>query len=332
MKKIITISILVATLVGIVSSLVATYFNVPEWFQFLFGGGGATLGFALTAASYNDIPKEVIATIRQWHGTVEQKMSNISSVLEILKAHAVDWKVPEEYLDQLTDSYNRLVALVDKCSKLTGSTADRTLRNSLLKSTVGFCLGHIKSWAIAQYFAGNLTVDDVHLLGFFLPGETSGHRTRKDPTKAKAVVKVYVTHMDTILVVIDHSYTENAALVNHGWPEGVHNAVIVIRSADGKREIYNKLTTRLHTSISLPEELRGKQIIIRAAFLQHVDDTPKFSEIQPVLSMPLTTEDLAKSRDQKHEEEEESHDDAIKRLREELDRLLRERGEKPTEE
>jgi hypothetical protein len=138
--------------------------------------------------------------------------------------------------------------------------------------------------------------------------------------------------MDTILVVIDHSYMENAALVNHGWPEGVRNAVIVIRSADGKREIYNKLTTRLHTSISLPEELRGKQIIIRAAFLQHVDDTPKFGEIQPVISMPLTTEDLANSVEEQHKLEHESRKDAIKRHREELDRLLKELGEEPTEE
>jgi type III secretory pathway component EscS len=35
MKKIIAVPILVATLVGIVSSLVAALFNAPEWCPFL---------------------------------------------------------------------------------------------------------------------------------------------------------------------------------------------------------------------------------------------------------------------------------------------------------
>jgi hypothetical protein len=304
MKKIISISIFVAGVVGIVSSLVAALFNAPEWCQFLFGGGGATLGFASTVASHNDIPEEILTIIREWHGSIAQKTRNVNNVLNRLKAHAVEWKVPEEYLDLLTVNCQKINELVAKCAQSSSSADDRIVRNEILKTTVSFCLTTIKTWAQSQCYAGMLSVSDVHMLGFFLPAESGGRRERKDPTKAKAMVKALVTHMDTILVVIDHSYTENAALVNHGWPEGVRNAVIVIRSADGKREIYNKLTSRLHTSITLPEELRGKQIIIKAAFLRHVDDTPKFSEIQPVISLPLTTEDLAKTVDQQHEEEE----------------------------
>jgi hypothetical protein len=46
----------------------------------------------------------------------------------------------------------------------------------------------------------------------------------------------------------------------------------------------------------LPESTRGKEFIVKAAFLQHVGDTPKFPESQPVVSMPLSLEDLARSK------------------------------------
>jgi hypothetical protein len=248
-------------------------------------------------------------------------MSNISNVLDRLKAHAADWKVPEEFLDQLTENYQKLVGLVDKCSKSTGSSAERTMRNSLLKNTVGFCLSHIKSWTFAQYYNGTLSMDDVHLLGFFLPGETGGHRSRKDPTKATVAIKALVTQMDTICVIIDHSYAENAALVMHGWPMGVHNAVIVIYAADGKTVLLRVMTTRLHTYITLPKEVRGKQIVIAAAFLQHVDDLPRFGEIQPALTMPLTTNDLINHLDRQHEEEEAARSQAVDSHREDVERL-----------
>jgi hypothetical protein len=328
MKKIISISILVAALFGIVSSLVASLFNAPEWCQFLFGGGGLTLGFSLGIVTQSDIPAEVLATIRQWHGTVNQQMSNISTVLEMLKAHAVDWKVPEEYLDLLTENYQKLVVLVDKCTKVTGSSADRAMRNSLLKSTVGFCLTTIKSWSQSQYYAGMLTLDDVHLMGFLLPGESGGHRTRKDPTKATAAIKAYVTQMDTICITLDHSYTENAALVEHGWPEGVHNAVIIIYASDGETEIYHKMTTHIHTYVTLSKDLRGKQVMISAAFLQHVDDTPRFGEIQPVITMPLNTGDLVKSLEHKHEDEHAAHMEEIERHRKDVERLQKELDDK----
>jgi hypothetical protein len=321
MKKIISFSILVAVLFGLVAGLLAEYFNAPEWCQFLFGGGGASLGFAAGVVSIYNITEDVLSVIRQWHGSIDQQMSNISNVLERLKAHAVDWKVPEEFLDQLTENYQKLVGLVDTCSKSSGSSADRTMRNSLLKSTVGFCLTQIKSWVIAQYYGGMLTLDDVHLLGFFLPSEYSGHRDRKDPTKATVAIKVYVTQMDTICVVIDHAYKATAGLVMHGWPRGVRNAVIIVYSVDGETELYHKLTTRLHTYITLPKEVRGKQVTISAAFLQHVDDTPRFGEIQPVVTMPLNVNDLVKKLERQHDEEHEARMLEVDRHREEVERI-----------
>jgi hypothetical protein len=42
----------------------------------------------------------------------------------------------------------------------------------------------------------------------------------------------------------------------------------------------------------MPEGSRGKLFIIKAAFLRHIDDSPRFGP-EPTFFMPLTTEDLA---------------------------------------
>jgi hypothetical protein len=86
--------------------------------------------------------------------------------------------------------------------------------------------------------------------------------------------------------VIDRSADENAAQVAHGWPEGGHNALLVITADDGKTEVYRQMTTRL------PDGSHGKQFIVKASFLKHVNDEPRFSN-EPTFSMPLTTENLA---------------------------------------
>jgi hypothetical protein len=294
MKKLVSLFFLLAGVAGILSGIFAEYLNTPEWFRLIFGDHGITLGFALGAASVHNISAEVLTGIRQWHRIGLPQMVNISNVLEMLTKHKDEWQVPKAYLDELSESYRKLQELFNKCSQLIGSSADRLVRNSLLKSTVVFCRTKIKAWAFSQYYAGVLTADDVHLMGFLLPGEIGGYRARKEPTKATAHTRAFVTHMDNILVLIDHAYKESAAHVKHGWPPGVHMAVIVITTPDGQTEIYNKITSRLHTPVTLPKSTRGKELIVKAAFLQHVGDTPKFAESQPVVSMPLTLEDLAR--------------------------------------
>jgi hypothetical protein len=42
----------------------------------------------------------------------------------------------------------------------------------------------------------------------------------------------------------------------------------------------------------MPDDSHGKQFFIKASFLHHIDDAPRFIP-QPTFSMPLTTEDLA---------------------------------------
>ncbi|MDR0757198.1 MAG: hypothetical protein LBF85_05055 [Tannerella sp.] len=174
------------------------------------------------------------------------------------------------------------------------SPADRAERNSLFTTMVGLCLTEVKVWAYTKFYAGVMTANDVHSLGFLLPGEAGGRRHRKMPTDVLAEVKVSVPGVDFIRVTIDHAVGENAARVAHGWPQGVRNALIVIISADGKTEICRKYTTRLHNSITMPGSTRGKLFIIKAAFLKHINDNPVFGP-EATFSMPLTTEDIAAS-------------------------------------
>jgi hypothetical protein len=249
---------------------------------------------------FNQIPEGVLANIRRWHGSIDGQFDNINSLVNVLKDNQTKWNVPQALFQPLSDNRDRLTALIAKCRSNYGSPADRTVRNSLLKTTVGLCLTQVKVWACSQYYAGVMTLDDVHLLGFFLPGETGGRRERKEPTDALAEVKVSIINMDFIRVVIDRATGENAALAAHGWPPGVRQAVIIVLAADGKTEVVRQLTTRLHNNIRMPEGSRGKQFIIKAAFLRHIDDTPKFGA-EPTFFMPLTTEDLAATVDRRHE-------------------------------
>jgi hypothetical protein len=228
--------------------------------------------------------------------------------------------MPPDLLMQLTDNHNQLQTLINKCRTNAASTADRTLRNSLLKSTVGLCLFQVRIWAYGQLSAGILTADDVHLLGFLLPGESGGHRDRTEATDVTAEVKVKIINEDNIRVVIDQSAGENAAQVAHGWPSDVSNALIVVTAADGKTEVLRQMTTRLHNDIRMPAGSHGKQFIIKASFLKHTNDEPRFGN-EPTFSMPLTTEDLAAALDRQHHVDFEAQVRETERQRQEIERL-----------
>jgi hypothetical protein len=304
--------------VGAVSGHLNLLFaSLPDWGAILPVVGGLSLAFAPWTATFANIPNGVLASTRRWHGSIDDRFNNIDNLVNILKDNQTKWSVPQEMLQQLSDGHDRLVA---KCRSNHNSVADRTVRNSLLKTTVSLCLTQTKVWAYTQYYAGTLTIDDVHLFDFYVPGETDGHRDRRESTNVPAEVKVSVINMDNIHVVIDQAAGKNAALATHGWPPGVHQAVIVIMAADDITEVSRLFTTRLHNDIRMPEGSHGKLFIIKAAFLRHISDEPKFGP-EPTFSMPLTTEDLTVAADRRQCEIFEAQQREIKRLRLTVERL-----------
>ena len=278
-----------------------------------FGGLVFALAFSLAA-----IPESVLANIRRWHGSIDEQFDNIDNLVNTIEAHSTTWTIPAELLTQLSEIRTLLQQLISKCRSNSGSASDRTVRNSLLKTTVGLCLTQVKTWAYSEYYSGVMSADDVHLLGFLLPGETGGHRSRTEASDTLAEVKVTVINEDFIRVVVDQSVGENAARVRHGWPSGVRQALIVILSSDGKTEVLRKQTTRLHTDIRMPEGSRGKLFIAKAAFLKHIDDDPRFGT-EPTFSMPLNTEDLVAILDRQHHEEFEEQIREVEQHRQELE-------------
>jgi hypothetical protein len=88
------------------------------------------------------------------------------------------------------------------------------------------------------------------------------------------------------------------------------------------------MTTRLHNDVRMPAGSHGKQFIIKASFLKHTNDEPRFGN-EPTFSMPLTTEDLAAALDRQHHEEFEAQVRETERQRQEIERLHAELNAKP---
>jgi hypothetical protein len=258
----------------------------------IFNQEGLTLAFALGMVAQGNIAAGVLQNVRRWHGGITDKFAAIDNLVNEVMAHQSTWAMPAALLTQLTTARSEVLVLINQCRSNSSSRVTREQRNALLKSTIELCLLQVKVWAYGKYTEGVMTAEDVHLLGFLLPGETGGHHSRVEATDVTAEVKVKIINQDFIRVVIDQSAGENAGQVVHGWPTGVSNALIVIVAADGKTEVYRQLTTRLHNDIRMPEGSHGKQFIIKASFLKHIDDEPRFGN-EPTFSMPLTTEDLA---------------------------------------
>jgi hypothetical protein len=251
---------------------------------------------------------------------MKEQFNNVVNVVKLITAHQPQWTITTSLLRMLSEYCDQLRDLMEKCGTTSASSDDRMRRNSLLRTTVGICLKDIRVWAFGLYLDGIITIDDLHQLGFLFLGENGKHRDRTEATNVLAEVKVIIVNEDFIRATIDQSSGENAALVVHGWPDGVKNAVIVITASDGVTEVYRKLTTHLHNDIEMPKGSHGKQFLIKAAFLKHVDDEPRYGN-QPTFTMPKDTADLVATIDRQHHEEFEEQQREIERHRQEVEKI-----------
>jgi hypothetical protein len=310
-----------AQLADVISGYCNLFFtSVTDVISILIACGTVFPAFA-GGISWVDIPAGVLAAARRWHGSIDEQFGNIDKLVVTIQAHSA-WGTPPQFSLAVTNR-TQLMTLIPRCRSSAGSADDRAHRNTLLKTTVALCLTSIKLWAYAQYNSNIMTLDDLHSLGFLLPGETGGRRSRTVATEVAAEVKVTVLSADMIRVAVDQSVGENAALVTSGWPPGVKTALIVITPVDGDTEIYRKSTSRLHNDIRMPEGSHGKQFVIKAAFLKHPDDEPVFGP-QPTFTMPYSTEDLIHTLDRQHHEEYEAQIREVERRRLELEQLHQE--------
>ncbi|MDR1103101.1 MAG: hypothetical protein LBL42_05025 [Tannerella sp.] len=156
------------------------------------------------------MPERQTATGRRFP-QVDDRFGNIDNAVNLLTEHQPTWPIPSDLLTLLTGNRNSLQGLINKCRTTSASSADRAQRNTVLKSTVGVCLFRVKIWAYGEFANGTLTADDVHQLGFLLPGETGGHHDRTEVTDITAEVKVSAINADFQFVRRNHD-TENYLL------------------------------------------------------------------------------------------------------------------------
>jgi hypothetical protein len=205
-------------------------------------------------------------------------------------------------------------------------------RNSLLRATVSLCRTQVKFWALNQFAEGKISITDVHLMGFLVPGETGGRHGRKGETNVLADIRVHVLGPDFVRVSLSNSYGKNAAQAAGGWPAGVRFALIVITAVDGNREIVRRITTRLRNTIQLPQGLHGRQFLVEASFLKHVDDVPRFSS-QQTFTLPYMTEDITANLSHKQNESKNPEMEALRKQMERLtvavEGLMKDRGADP---
>ncbi|MDR1456046.1 MAG: hypothetical protein LBJ01_10375 [Tannerella sp.] len=261
-----------------------------------------------------------LAAAARWHEGIDAQYTNIKNLTGILKDKQSEWSVPQPMYAGLVANSDHLAELIPLCKSTAASTDDRNLRNTILKATVATCIHQVKMWAFGKYYEGVVTKDDIHRLGFLLPGETGGHKSRSGLVDIVPEAKIRVLSPDAIKVIIDQAAAENAAQVAHGWPQGVEYVLIVITSVDDNKEIIRQVSTTLHTSFDMPEGCHGHQYAAKASFLKHVNDSPRFSN-EVTFSMPLTTGDLIAELDRQHHEDYENQIREVERQRQEIERL-----------
>ncbi|MDR1414212.1 MAG: hypothetical protein LBI96_00220 [Odoribacteraceae bacterium] len=274
----------------------------------------------LAAMGYADLSPELVSRVGGWHKSILQQIGNVQTLKDGLIARESTLPVPLDYKERLTKAAAKLADYVTKSAAGNITANERHERNSLLKATVGFCLHTVRPWVYGEYAQGNLTVDDVHELGFLLPGETGGNHELTDPTDIMIEVKSQIISGNIVRIIFDQASVKNAGPVLRGWAPGTRMARLVIYAVDGHTEVVNMMTTHLHNDIVLPEDCHGKQFLVRATFLKHVNDEPRWSN-EVTFSMPLTTGDLARAIDQQHYEDYEASLREVERHRQEIEKL-----------
>ncbi|MDR1414669.1 MAG: hypothetical protein LBI96_02570 [Odoribacteraceae bacterium] len=250
----------------------------------------ASLLLGLSGGSSGNPMETMSVTVRKWYGGIRGKYDNVINLNTRLKDKEKEWNVPPEIMELFGEHVDELDRLVMKCRTMDGSPADRMTRNNLLNRLVKASLNVARNWAYGQYALGKLLTSDIHLLGFMVVGERSTRHPRSKETLEVPEVSARALDSGSAYIVLSQGAYENAARVASAWPRGVRNAVIVIMEIDG-REIIRHMTTRVHNVVKMPEGCRGKQFIVKASFLKHVDDNTHFGN-ETVFTMPLTVEDI----------------------------------------
>jgi hypothetical protein len=244
----------------------------------------------LESTPEEDASEALHTVVKNWHGSLDAQFTNIENLYSGLQALQPTWGVPMQLMTVLADKVPLLEKAVMKCRERNAGPVDFDIRRSLTKELVDFSLDTARNIVFGAYGQKEITIHDVHRLGFMLMSESGGAHGRAIPNKVQAEAKVQVMDYSNINLVVDKASHEDAGPVTEGWPEGAKTVKVLISDIHGK-EVLQLMSAHLHTQIHLPDWVRGKQLVLRAAFLKHVDDEPVYSN-EVTFTMPLMIRDI----------------------------------------
>jgi hypothetical protein len=251
----------------------------------------AAAGIIPVVAKVNrDVSPGTLAIARKWHGSQSDKVSNINLLGNTINKNAAKWGVPGDITTFTLHAIEPLNALVELCKGNESSLLKREERDAMIRDAVAFCIGYVKMWMYGEYAFGLRSAEDIHSIGFLLPGETAKSHKLSPATDVVAAVSTRVVSADVVRVIVGQSDAKEVSKVVHSWPTGVRHALIVISDKE-KKEVFRTIVSRLHTDVTMPEGSHGQVFYVNASFLKHTDDEPRFGP-QPSFTMPYKTEDI----------------------------------------
>jgi hypothetical protein len=184
------------------------------------------------------------------------------------------WNVPTEYVTGAAGRLANAEELLKKTEGVDASAAARTDRNALFAEYLYYFRKIIKNFLEGQVRNGTMSLTDFNKMGFYLEGQMQGGNAKHSiPTKVPTT-KISQKERDKIKVIFENS-EEVDAKEGHGpaWPDGVAGGVIRFRRVDEAETAWRyEYCPKIHNFIEMPEDWRGKEILIEGAYYAHVDD------------------------------------------------------------
>jgi hypothetical protein len=255
----------------------------------------------LTAGNYKGNDDTYVPTGEQvrlnkgWHKSITEKMHCLTNLDNKLTLDGEYWGMDPAVLTQNHALYVQIEPYYTLYLSGDARNSELVIFRRLLGEDVEYALDVVKPDAIGRCGVGAMDISDLNSLGFLMPNQGKGRHERSGENEIVPETNAKVTAIDTVMVTVDNALDKHGNRTKGSKPKGVKQILIVLQDEKGV-EIFNKMFTKTQVYIDIDQKYRGEIILVRAAFLKHVDDTPHFGE--PVaVSMPKDIADILQAQE-----------------------------------
>jgi hypothetical protein len=208
-----------------------------------------------------------------WHGSIDQKLSNINNVYVTFLADATFWGIAPEIVTIVTNWNNLLATLVAKCKTTAASAHDRDIRDAKIAEAITYFTHTIYNLCQDLFLDGKMEIADLNNLGFLAKGQNGGHHDRLPIPTKKPSVKLEQTEADKVRVIFENSEGVNAKGKGPSWPDGVNGGMFRYKKRSESEDMWRYVhCTKIHTFIDMPAAWRGEEIHFQGAYYAHAND------------------------------------------------------------